>query len=446
MREQTQRRWLGVVSLAAFFSMITSLFALFGALPTGAAEKDAVLLSPGLSVIAESCELVVSAEPGGEAVFSRADFERTVGGELDYITLTSRPSSAVGQLTIGSILLPEGQRITASNLDRLSFMPNANTDAESASFRFRADTGVHEYVCIIRLKREKSANSAPSLDCATAAALNLKAPLGGVCGGVLAAFDPDGDATVFEIVRYPRHGSVMMTDRARGSYVYKPTDGYTGKDSFVYTVRDEWGNYAGEARVSITVSRFLEDDFADMSGREETDARLVSAAGLMGGVTIGGERYFYPERTMTRSEFVSSLMMAAGYEYKEGEDNAAVFADCADIPTVARPYVSAAYREGIVSGWIVDGEQLFLPDEEITLAEAAVMVSRLLSLDTDIAAEVSAGAANWAREELAVLCFAGFRVSDAPQSVTASKRLTRAEAAGLLGGVLAVAEAGGIKG
>ena len=443
MAEKTQKRWLGAVSLFAISAVTLSLFALFGILPAQAAEEQKILLSPGLCVIARECELVVSVVPGGEAVFSREDFERTVGYKLDEITLTERPSSAIGQLTLGNILLPEGQRVTASNLGRLSFMPSANTDAESASFKFRADGGAHEYTCVVRLTDAGASNSAPSLDCATAAALNLKAPLGGVCGGMLAAYDPDGDATVFEIVKYPKHGSVILTDRESGRYIYKPSEGYTGKDGFTYIVRDEWGNYSGEAEVSVVVSRFSEDDFADMSGSAQTDARIVSAAGLMGGITVGGEKYFYPERTVTRSEFLVTLMMAAGLETPVNGDVKTVFADDGAISESARPYIAAAYEAGIVSGWIIDGEHLFLPDSEITLAEAAVMTSRILGLDTDIATEVSAGAANWAREEIAVLCFAGFPVSQSPSSVTATKLLTRAEAAGILRGVLAIAEAGG---
>ena len=73
---------------------------------------------------------------------------------------------------------------------------------------------------------------------------------------VLSHTNPDGDALVYEIVSYPKHGSVILSDAVSGKYIYRPTAGYTGKDSFKYTARDEWGNYAGEAEVRVTVSRF----------------------------------------------------------------------------------------------------------------------------------------------------------------------------------------------
>lgn len=416
------------------------------AVTAGAAEADNAempLLSPGLAVIAEKCEMVVSGVPGGEVIFTLEDFERTLGYSPDEITITSRPDLGVGQLTLGSIVIPEGQTLSAANLNRLSFMPSGAPADESASFRFRADSSAYDYVCVIRLTEAGTVNSAPSLECATAAALCAKVPEGGICGGTLAASDPDGDALVYEITKFPKHGSVRLSDRSSGRYVYRPTAGYTGKDSFTYTVRDEWGNYAGEAEVKVTVSRFSAGDYADMSGSAETFARIADAAGLMSGTIVGGEKYFYPDREVTRSEFTVTLMMAAGYK-PDASDTESVFADSDDIPASARPYVAKAYELGLTRGWIVDGEQLFLPNEPISLAEAAHMTARLLGIEYDGAVEVSLplGSASWAKYEIAALCSAGFSLSQG--SFSSSEKLDRARAAEIFCGVLNIADNGGI--
>ena len=278
----------------------------------GAEGSEKALLSPGLEVIAAKCEMVVSAVPGGEVVFTREDFARAVGYVPESIKITGRPDLAVGQLTIGNVVVPEGQVLSRSSLDRMSFMPSNLPASDDTVFYFKADGAAYEYACSVRLRDPDSTNSAPTLECATAASLSARVPEGGVCGGILAASDPEGDSLVFEITSYPRHGSVILTDRSGGRYVYRPTAGYTGRDSFSYTVRDEWGSYAGEAEVNVTVSRFSAPDYADMAGSSETFARICEAEGLMSGTVYGNGTHFYPEKGMTRAEFTVTLLTAAG--------------------------------------------------------------------------------------------------------------------------------------
>ena len=305
-------------------------------------------------------------------------------------------------------------------------------------FCFTADGSPYEYLCVVRLTDAGEANSAPTLECATAASLSARVPEGGICGGTLAASDPEGDELVFEITSYPRHGSVILSDRASGRYLYRPSAGYTGRDSFSYTVRDEWGNYAGEAEVKVTVSRLSSPDYADMAGSAETFARIAESEGLMSGTAYGGGSYFYPEKGMTRAEFTVTLLTAAGIA-PEGESD---FADNDEIPTSARGFVAKASELGLSNGWIKGGEQVFEPNREITLAEAAKMTARLLGLEYEGAVEVSLGGANYARYEIAALCSAG--LGNAFEDASANEILNRAEAAEILCGVLTIARAGGI--
>ena len=403
-------------------------------------ETAEALLSPGLSVIAARCGMVVSGVPGGEVVFTRDDFARAVGYVPESITITARPDLAVGQLTIGNVVVPEGQVLSRSSLDKMAFMPSNLPASQDTVFYFTADGSAYEYACSVRLRDADSRNDAPTLECATAASLSARVPEGGICGGILAASDPEDDEMIFEITSYPRHGSVLLTDSSSGRYVYRPTSGYTGRDSFTYTVRDEWGNYSGEAEVNVTVSRFSAPDYADMAGSNETFARICEAEGLMSGTVYGGDAHFYPERGMTRAEFTVTLLTAAGIAPEW--DAECVFADKNDVPASALPYVATAQRLGLTNGWIMDGEQVFMPSGEITLAEAAHMTALALGLDPDRAVEVSVGSANYARCEIAALCSAG--VAGAFYEVGPSEMLSRADAAEIFCGVLEIARAGGI--
>jgi Ca2+-binding RTX toxin-like protein len=67
--------------------------------------------------------------------------------------------------------------------------------------------------------------------------------------------DIDGtiDPTTVAIVDGPDNGSVLI-DTLTGKITYTPTTGYSGKDTFTYTVEDNDGNISGEATVTIDVA------------------------------------------------------------------------------------------------------------------------------------------------------------------------------------------------
>ena len=69
----------------------------------------------------------------------------------------------------------------------------------------------------------------------------------------LLANDTDEDGDALEIntipIQTPTHGSLILN--ADGTFIYKPTDGFSGTDSFIYEVLDSEG---GTARVSATIT------------------------------------------------------------------------------------------------------------------------------------------------------------------------------------------------
>ncbi len=377
--------------VSAVISFLVSLTAIPMIVPASAgassvqenAAASSGLLSPGIAVVADEERMAVMVKSGCEAVFEAEDFEAAAGvAAIDYITLTSLPDSAAGRLQIGSLALAKGQSVTRLNLSRMAFVP-ADASVKSAEFSFSVNGSGYDYTCTVNFL--EGDNAAPTLELTTGAALGAETYSGMPTAGRLAAYDADGDELFFSIVSYPRHGSVLLIDRASGSYIYMPNDGFSGRDSFSYTVRDEWGNRAeNSATVSVTVSRRGgREGFDDLAGSVfESMALRVSEAGIMGGTEVGGKNCFYPEQTVSRSEFLVMAMTAAGIT-ELPTLGSTVFADDEDIPASAKPYIGAAYELGICDGWIKDGKQCFLPDETISVAEATVLVSGLLGIRTD---------------------------------------------------------------
>jgi hypothetical protein len=70
------------------------------------------------------------------------------------------------------------------------------------------------------------------------------------------ANDTDSDGTInpasVQITTNPTHGTAVV--QSDGSIVYTPTAGYSGTDSFGYTVADNQGAVSAPAQVTVTVT------------------------------------------------------------------------------------------------------------------------------------------------------------------------------------------------
>jgi hypothetical protein len=65
--------------------------------------------------------------------------------------------------------------------------------------------------------------------------------------------DPDGTSLTFATTSSPSHGALSNLNTATGAVVYTPTAGYTGSDSFTYTVASG-GDTSSAATVTLTVT------------------------------------------------------------------------------------------------------------------------------------------------------------------------------------------------
>ena len=166
-------------------------------------------------------------------------------------------------------------------------------------------------------------------------------------------------------------------------------------------------------------------------------ALALTEAGVMSGVQIGNQHFFYPERTVTRAELLVMAMNAAGITDVPVCD-ATGFDDDADIAPAMKGYISAAYTMGYISGTLKDGKLCFLPDEEINRAEAAVMICAILGEESRDVVPTFADGADipvWAQEAIYTLNVLG--VMDATDGyISPTSALTREQAALILQAVM----------
>ena len=111
------------------------------------------------------------------------------------------------------------------------------------------------------------------------------------------------------------------------------------------------------------------------------------------------------------------------------------FADDRDIAVWARPYVGAALKDGIISGYSGDGGAVFSPAQNVSVLEAAVMLNRSMVLTDAVSAwfawEDSVPA--WASQSAANVASCGLLPYGCSFSDTA---LTRGQAAEMLCGAM----------
>lgn len=250
--------------------------------------------------------------------------------------------------------------------------------------------------------------------------------------------DNDYDSISIEVVKYPKHGSIGITEA--GQFVYKPTSSYSGKDSFEYMAVDGAGNLSQVKTVEIKVSRPSADVyFSDMENHwAHNSAIKMASSGLMRAEMSDGKMYFNPEQDMTRGDFLALSLIMAGYEKDIPLATKTSFADDSMIPQNIKSYVQYAYDKGMISGYDNgDGSVNFEWDNPVSRAEAALIASKILDIkeeETDAvpsykdASEIP----EWAFGAVAGVSKIGIMSGDEFGAFSAEKTLTRAEGAEMI--------------
>ncbi len=430
--------------------MITVLFA-FGASATSVTDGTTAApspevqpsgisqsLSPAVDIIAANSPMARSGLSGKTIAFSRDDFARAMNlFSVDSITVVSLPAATDGVLLLGNTLVSAGQRISGDAIGHLTFDP-VSDGAGQSSFAVSVNDSAYSVTCSLYMLASLNAN--PTVSTAAQTMLAVNGYESTAVFGKLGAYDPEGDTLTFEIVDAPDNGIVIMTDRSAGSYTYLPEHGFTGRDSFTYVVHDKYGNYSASAKVNVNIARPATSVvYTDMKGSAAACAAIsMTENGIMSGSNVGELCYFYPDSTVSRVDFLVMAMNAAGIKDLPSATETGFF-DQKDIPASALPYVAAAKRLGYIEG-VKDksGNLCFAPSEELTRAEAAQIVDKIMNgssyLGENAVAPVFLDASEipeWAKSSVLTLSKLGILQGEGGR-INAADKLTRGDTAVML--------------
>ncbi len=213
-------------------------------------------------------------------------------------------------------------------------------------------------------------------------------------------------------------------------------DGFEGENYKILAVTALDNGYSNVNKLS-QISRPEENRFSDMSGHWA--GRTVSYMNKMGvvkGYDENGESVFKPDGKVTRAEFAVMAVNTLGIDLFSYENaDLSCFADMESIPAWAWKYVAAAYDLGIIAGRQETNGLYFAPGAEITRAEAAAIISRLLPDKLDTSAEEFADSAqipSWAVRAFKTLNNAGIISGYDDLTVKPNNKVSRAEAVTML--------------
>ena len=339
--------------------------------------------------------------------FSAADFTCTEE-PISGICITGLPESSTGTVMLGSRVLRTGDILTAQQVAQMTFAPLQTREDKVAEVTYLPifEDRVEPAAVMTLSIRGKEDKVPVAQDSALETYKNLSND------GKLLASDPEEQPLTYTLVRQPRRGTVEL--REDGSFTYTPKKNKVGVDSFTFTAADPGGNVSREATVTVQILKPVDAMlYRDTAGETcRFSAEWLRNTGLFAGEQVGGEACFFPEKTVTRGEFLSMLVNLLEIPVEE-----------VDAPDWVQPYLDAAVRSGLVSGW---QQESFSMHEPVTGAETAVALQNALDLPAGHE-EITYGeeVPTWAATSMAVMAANGVELE-------ANAPLTRSQAAQIL--------------
>ncbi len=327
--------------------------------------------------------------------FSAADFGE--GTSVAGVCITDLPDPNAGTVMLGQRVVREGDILTGEQLARMTFLPLRTETDVSASVSYLPIYDDHVAPCATMTiaVHGKKDNPPVAEDFAMETYKNLPNE------GKLKVTDPEGQALTYTVTRQPKRGTVEL--REDGTFVYTPKKNKVGVDSFAYTAADPAGNVSREATVTIQIVKPADAaQYTDTVGKScRFAAEWMRNSGLFVGEQVGDAACFYPEKAVSRGEFLTMLVKSLHIPV-DGEGSAAL---SEDVPEWLRAYLAAAIRSGLTAG-LPENEDY---DAAVTGAEAAVMLQN--ALDLNVSAELSEDVPAWAREAICAMSGGGIELS-----------------------------------
>ena len=223
---------------------------------------------------------------------------------LSGVCITAFPDADAGTVMLGNRVLRAGDILTADQLEKLTFHP-LRTEQDSQA--------VISYLPIYENRVEKNATMTIAIrgkedKAPVAQDVSMETYKNLPNDGALKASDPEGEPLTFTVVRGPKRGSVEV--KADGTFTYTPKKNKVGIDSFTYTAADPAGNVSRTATVTIQILKPSDGrKYTDTVGLDSRfEAEWLRNTGLFVGEEVGGNACFYPEKTVTREEFLTMVV------------------------------------------------------------------------------------------------------------------------------------------
>lgn len=304
--------------------------------------------------------------------FTAQDFsgEEAVAG----ICITGLPDPKTGTVMLGSRVLRAGDILAADQLAQMTFSPLRTQEDATATVTYLPiyENRVAPSTTMTISIRGKEDKAPVAEDSTLETYKNLPND------GKLAVTDPEGQSMSYTLIRNPRRGEVTIRDD--GTFTYTPKKNKVGVDSFVFTATDPAGNVSREATVTVQILKPVDSrQYADTIGMDcRFEAEWLKNSGLFTGETVGGESCFFPEKTVSRGDFLAMTVKALDIPLESADETVI----SSDVPQWLRPYVGAAIRSGLLEGLPQSETGSFDANSPITGAEVAVMLQNALSLRT----------------------------------------------------------------
>lgn len=384
------------------------------------------IVSPALNVLAKENRMIKSGLLYSDVYFAEQDFMKCLGiTEVDEIQVKELPVAAQGVLKLGTLHVTEGQTIKSEYLSMLHFTPNDESVKEANLVFSHGET---EIPCVV--KYLDAVNYSPVFASQNGEVETYKNVS---CYGTVRMNDPEGDLVQLQVISHPEHGTLSVTDPARGNYTYQPSSGFVGKDTFSVVACDAYGNYSEPKTIEVRVGK-TDVSFVDTVGHWcENAAISLYEKGIVEVANYQSGAVFCPDDAVTREEFITMVMKSMSVDTLT--DNDTSFADNGAIDVRYRPYVATAARMGYIQGREVDGQTCFDPKATITKAEAAVVMNRIFAPEEveyiSVFADDSA-IPSWAKTAVYALTSAGVFNGDANGHIAPSVLLSRAQSVQML--------------
>lgn len=334
--------------------------------------------------------LAAQVDAGETYCFCLSDFAREET-TLSGVCITGLPDR--GQLLLGGRVIRAGDILTGDQLEQLTFAPVTAEEDDTAVVRylpvFTDGLGTETELCISVWGKRDDAPIAE--DSAVETYKNLPNE------GMLKFSDPEGQPLRFTVTRMPKRGSLII--REDGSYLYTPDKNKVGTDSFAFTATDPAGNVSREATVTVKILKPSDElQYTDTAGLPcRFSAEWMRNSGIFSGETVSGQLCFSPEETVSRGQFLAMLMETLELPVDHSVTETG-FLD--DAPMWLKPYLAAALRSGMITGYPSEGGTEFRPDDPLIGRDAAVIVRNVLDFSVPTAVEDDGSIAVWVSESL----------------------------------------------